>query len=68
MEQNQSADAEQSDPSRTSMHAEYPIINHRAQGEEIKHVGKVGPNVWRAVVLSHAFRIEAVGLFASSTR
>ena len=43
------------------MHAEYPIVNDGAQGEKVKHVGKVGPDV-RVAVLAHAFSVEAVRL------
>jgi len=43
------------------MNAEYIVINHNAQGEEIEHVGKMTPNI-RTPVLSRTLCIKPVAL------
>lgn len=43
------------------MHAEYLIIDDNGEGEKIKHVGKVVPDVGISV-LPTALGVEAVGL------
>ena len=45
----------------TTMHAEYLVVDHNAQGEKIEHVGKIVPNVGVAVFPS-ALRIKPVRL------
>jgi hypothetical protein len=41
------------------MNAEYLVINHDAQGQEVEHVGEVVPDISIAV-LPGTFGIEAV--------
>lgn len=48
--------------SRTSVDAEYPIIDHGRQCQEVEHVREICPNMGRAI-FSHAFRVEPVRLF-----
>lgn len=43
------------------MNAEYSVIDHDGQRQEVKHVCEICPNTGRAI-LPHAFRIEAVRL------
>lgn len=43
------------------MDAEYLIVDHHAQGQEVEHVGKVVPDVGVAV-FPRALCIEPVGL------
>lgn len=43
------------------MYTEDLIIDHHAQGQEIKHVGKIMPNIGIAV-FSGAFGVKAIGL------
>lgn len=45
----------------TSVDAKYSIVDHDGQGEEVKHVGEVGPDV-RGAVFSDAFCVEPVRL------
>lgn len=45
----------------TAMHAEYLVVNHHGQSEEIEHVREVGPNMRRAI-LPYTLRVEAVCL------
>jgi len=46
---------------QTPMNAEYSVIDHDGQRQEVKHVCEVCPNSGRAI-LPHTFRIEAVRL------
>lgn len=50
-----------SDMQRTSVYAEYPIVNYDAERQVIKHVGKVLPDVG-GPVLSRALGIEPISL------
>lgn len=43
------------------MHAEYLVVDHDGEGEEIEHVGEVVPHVGVAV-FAIAFGVKAVGL------
>ena len=43
------------------MDAKYLVVNHDRQRQEVKHVGKVRPDM-RRPVLPHTFRIEPVCL------
>ena len=45
----------------TSMNAEYPIVNHHTQRQEVEHIREVLPDCWRAV-FPLAFRVETVSL------
>ncbi len=49
---------------RTAVDAEYPVIYHDGEGEEVEHVGKVGPHV-RGSVFAYAFCVETVRLAAN---
>lgn len=45
----------------TSMYAENLIVDHHTEGQEVKHIGKIMPNIGVSV-FARAFRIETVGL------
>lgn len=47
----------------TSVNAKDLIVNDGAEGEEVEHVGKVAPDIRRAV-FSDTFRVEPISLFA----
>ena len=46
---------------QSAVHAEYLVVDHDGQGEEVEHIGEVMPDVGIAV-FAIAFGVKAVGL------
>ena len=43
------------------MHAKNLVVNHDGEGQKVKHVSEIGPNVRRAI-FPNAFCVKPVGL------